>query len=364
MWPARRLLLLVPILLAACSLPYRPGVVVRGSASFPGIAGLVAASGGKPVDVLVVHGMCTRDAAWAEDRIAAIAGTVGAHAPASRAPAAGNGIEVIERTQPLAGGTVRFHALVWSPLTAPLKRRLDYDRTATPTDCAADAECKPVRALLNGMVKDRLLDDCLSDVLVYEGAAGAAIRTAMVDTVARVLAAQADDDGPLAVVAESLGSKMLFDTLSAMLASPEPATRELGRRAAQRLGLLFMAGNQLPLLGLGALPLGTQPARADTDSDALQRFLALRRQSPGGRDGGFRRLNLVAFSDPNDVLSYQLLPARYAAPDVAVADVLVSNARTWFGLVENPVAAHLGYLENPEVGRLIACGFPEMAGCR
>jgi hypothetical protein len=73
-------------------------------------------------------------------------------------------------------------------------------------------------------------------------------------------------------------------------------------------------------------------------------------------------------------LSYRLLPARYAAPDmrvpdmrvpdVAVADVLVSNARTWLGLIENPVAAHLDYLENAEVGDLIACGFPRFAGCR
>ena len=31
---------------------------------------------------------------------------------------------------------------------------------------------------------------------------------------------------------------------------------------------------------------------------------------------------MVAFTDPNDLLSYRLLPARYAAPDVAVADAL------------------------------------------
>lgn len=73
---------------------------------------------------------------------------------------------------------------------------------------------------------------------------------------------------------------------------------------------------------------------------------------------------MVAFTDPNDLLSYRLLPARYAAPDVAVADVLVSNARTWLGLIENPVAAHMNYLANPDVGKLITCGFPQVAGCK
>ena len=76
------------------------------------------------------------------------------------------------------------------------------------------------------------------------------------------------------------------------------------------------------------------------------------------------RLAVVAFTDPNDLLSYRLLPGRYAAPDVAVADVLVSNARTWLGLIEDPVAAHLDYLENPAVADMIACGDPRFSGCR
>jgi hypothetical protein len=49
---------------------------------------------------------------------------------------------------------------------------------------------------------------------------------------------------------------------------------------------------------------------------------------------------------------------------VAVADVLVSNARSWLGLLENPVAAHLDYLANPQVGDMIACGYPRAQPCR
>lgn len=373
MWPVRLFHSLVCCvvfgLLGGCATPYRPPAVVRTSAAFPGIAGIVAQAGRQPVDVLVVHGMCTRDIAWAERRIDRIAGIVDDHAPPpSRALATPpNGIEVVERTRTLAGGTVRFHALVWSPLTAPLKRQLDFDATGTPTDCTRDAECKPQRARLNGYVKDTLLNDCLSDVLVYEGAAHAAIRSAMVDTVARVMEADPDtgtDAGAaptLVVVAESLGSKILFDALSSMLESSQPHTRALGQRAARRLGLLFMAGNQLPILGLAEQPAA---ATALPAQDALQRFLTLRRSGTERRSDTLARLAVVAFSDPNDLLSYRLLPARYAADDVAVADVLVSNARTWLGLIENPVAAHLDYLMNPDLGALIACGWPQVAGCR
>jgi hypothetical protein len=356
-------LLALLLLLAGCSTPYRPPVVVRDSTPFPGVAGIVAANGTRPVDLILVHGMCTQDAGWAARSIDRIAGAVGAHAPAAtRSPGTDSGgIQLVERTQQLAGGTVRFHALLWSPLTVPLKRQLDYDHTAVPTDCASGQVCKPVRAVLNGMVKDRLLDDCLADAVIYEGASHAAIRQAMVETVSRIVAADPDPDGTLVVVAESLGSKMLFDALSSMLESNQPRTQALGQLAVRRLGLIYMAGNQLPILGLAeqALVANAMPAQ-----DALQRFLELRRRQPTQRAGRLQRLAVVAFTDPNDLLSYRLLPARYAAPDVAVADVLVSNARTWLGLIENPVAAHMGYLENPDVGALIACGWPRPAACR
>jgi len=360
--PSRLLapLALVLILLTACSTPYRPAVVVRDSAPFPGIASVIAADRSRPVDVILVHGICTHDASWAEKTIAQVAGIVEAHAPPAAA-AAGNGIQLVERTEQVAGGTVRFHAIVWSPMTASLKHQLDYDNTGTPTDCALDTVCKPKRARFNGVVKDWLLNDCLSDAMIYEGVSHEAIRDALVDTVSRVIEASPNDAGTLVVVAQSIGSKMMFDTLSSMLESNQPRTQQLGQQAVRRLGLIFMAGNQMPILGLAEQNL---VAHAMPAEDALQHFLDLRRRQAAPRSGAVSRLGVVAFTDPNDLLSYRLLPARYTAPDVAVADVMVSNARTWFGLIENPLAAHLNYLENPDVDALIACGYPKLAGCR
>ena len=364
--PLSPLRLLAPlVLLGACTLPYHPPLVVRDSTPFPGVAAIVAASGARPVDLILVHGMCTQDPGWTERSIDRIAGAVADHAPAAvpvpEAAAADGGIQVIERTRQIGGGTVRFHALEWSPLTAPLKRQLDYDNTAQPTDCASDQVCKPRRAALNGAVKDSLLNDCLADAVIYAGTSRAAIRDAMAAALVRILDANSDPDATLVVVAESLGSKMLFDALSSMLESDERRTQALGQLAARRLGLVYMAGNQLPILGLAEQNL---VAAAMPAQDALQRFLELRRRQPHGRNQPLRRLALVAFTDPNDLLSYRLLPTRYAAPEVTVADVLVSNDRTWLGLLENPVTAHLGYLANPDVGALIACGRPAAPGCR
>jgi hypothetical protein len=366
------LTLLIPGLLAACSTPYRPPIVVRDSTPFPGIANLVQTGSGRPLDVILVHGMCTHDAAWANHGIDRIAGVVSAKVP-EQAALADNGIQLVERTQQIGGTPVRFHALIWSPMTAVLKRQLDYDNTGTPSDCSAagTGECKPRRALLNGYVKDQLLNDCLSDAVIYEGASHGAIRDAMVESISRIVERNPNGDRSLAVVAESLGSKILFDALSSMLESRQPRTRELGQEASRRLGLLFLAGNQLPILGLAEQDIARRPDnRSAAAPDSLQRFLELRRRQAGipGAES-VARLAVIAFTDPNDLLSYRLLPARYAAPDmrdpdVTVADVLVSNARTWLGLIENPVAAHLDYLENMGVGDLIACGWPRAPSCR
>ena len=77
-----------------------------------------------------------------------------------------------------------------------------------------------------------------------------------------------------------------------------------------------------------------------------------------------RSLTLVALTDPNDLLSYTLPVERYASEEVTVYNILVSNAPTWLGLLERPDRAHLNYLDNPDVGRLIACGLPSSRLCK
>lgn len=355
--------------LGACS-TYSPPVVVHDSSPFPGVAGVIAQNGAHPVDVVLIHGMCTHTAAWASGAIGTISGMIDSHyggKPAAAQASTPNRIQVIDQTEQVGGGTVRFHALVWSPLTAGLKQQLAYDNTGTPTDCSAAGECKPRRAYFNGKLKDVLLNDCLSDAVIYEGESRAVIQQAVVDTLAQVLEQSEANGaaGPLVVVAESLGSKMLFDALSAML-QPEapPRLRELGQHAARRLALVFMAANQLPILGLAEQQVAAPQVERAKPMDALQRFLALRRAEAAPRSQSLAKLAVVAFTDPNDVLTYRLLPTRYAGPDVAVADVLVSNAVTWFGLLEDPFAAHLDYLQNKDVGGIIACGWPRTQACR
>ena len=256
-----------------------------------------------------------------------------------------DGIEIVERTIALRQGELRIKALLWSPLTAPLKRQLDYDLSA---------RLPATRAKLNAQAKDKLMDDCLPDALVYQGVARDTIQQRMAQAVLRATG-DAEPDAPLLVLSSSLGSKILFDTLLRMDASAQ--------RTIDRMAYLVMGANQIPLLALVDQQVAGLAATAARAPDSLYSVLLKRRASVSPRSRGTGKLNLVAFSDPNDLLTYTLERERYAGLGVEVVNVLVSNAPTWLGLLERPDHAHANYLLNPDVARMVACGEPRSARC-
>ena len=363
-------------LLAACATPYRPPVIVSRSIDFPGLGHLVKAA--QPLHVLLVHGMCTHDDDDADRSIDALHQAIERNIrtePLLRSAAIEPTprVRVYPRNDTFAFGDVRFHALMWSDMTTPLKRQLEYDKTGVPSDCGTvedPALCKPKRARYNGRFKDTLLDDCLADALIYQGDSRAAIRSSMIAALTEVMQEIARDEGSVAIVTESLGSKIAFDALVSMLDKPaNPPEAAAAELLAVRLGAVYMEANQLPILGLADQDIGAMyappgaarpgPGKQLRAGDPLQRFLEKRQ--------GLARtpLKVVAFTDPNDLLSYRLLSSRYASfPNVELADVLVSNDNTYFGLLENPDAAHRRYGQNPDVAVLIACGRPKSDRCR
>ncbi|HEX8405195.1 MAG TPA: hypothetical protein VF670_11300, partial [Duganella sp.] len=221
-------------------------------------------------------------------------------------------------------------------------------------------------------IKDVLVDDCLPDALIYQGVARDEIQRRMRAAIMQVLAlSDAPPDLPLMIVSESLGSKIVFDTLLRMTREDagSPAA-QMATRAVDRLRFLVMAANQIPLLSLADQQIapagaGAAPVRQAVPAppDSLQLLLQgrLARQNRSLVD---RSLTLVAFTDPNDVLAYTLPAQRHTSANVTVYNILVSNAPTYLGLLERPDRAHRNYLTNPDVGRLIACGLPSSSLCK
>ena len=363
--------------IVGCSTPYKPPVVVRGSSSFDGLLELAKQQdGSKPLDIVMAHGMCTHTSEWAADSINSMMDVLSSqqprlekNTPASNIP--GTEIKMVRAEVTGGGASFRVSALIWSPLTARLKTQLLYDRTGDPSaDCATSKECKPERVKVNALIKDRLVSDCFADAVIYQGTSKGEILRQMKIALAHATASSLDissllaldlqkateqanmasalAEGSLAVITDSLGSKVLFDALDEQADEGASIARSAGIRTRQRIGLVFMRANQLALLSL-----------ADPDRRGSDPLKSLSNEkSPVLGAAKFQR-TVVAFSDPNDLLSYPLLGSSYRSAqwsDVQFADVLVSNDRSWFGLIENPWNAHTGYEKNPDVTRLMLHG--------
>lgn len=355
-------LLLMALLLCACSTPYRPPQLVDAGTAYPGLIDLAAQAG--IADVLLVHGICTHDAAWADLVVSQLMRSLNAATspPAAARVDGGPQVQIVPSTVETPAGRLRFNALIWSPLTTGLKRQLCYDQSDKSELCAGAPPYSYTRARLNARFKDGLIDDCLPDALIYQGVARDEIRHRMRDAILQVLGSGDGDASPLVVVSHSMGSKILFDTLLRM-SEEAPGSRAalVAQRTVDRMRFLVMAANQIPLLSLADQQI-TSAGLAPAVPDSLQLLLQKRLESNERRAD--RHLTLVAFTDPNDLLSYTLPPEKYARDGITVYNILVSNATTYLGLLERPDYAHLDYLTNPDVGRLIACGQPTSSLCK
>jgi hypothetical protein len=160
-------------------------------------------------------------------------------------------------------------------------------------------------------------------------------------------------------VTHSLGSRVVTDAFQEQARSVREFVDKTAQTPEDRIRLenlnealrnkqlrVYMLANQLPLLQLGTpLPpiVGQIDAYCRPDGKKYdQRFMA--------------ELSIVAFSDPNDVLSYAI-PVGYEdkymdsrlCPEVVNVSVNVVDPIDLFGMAEfvNPMAAHDGY-ENDE----------------
>ena len=188
-------------------------------------------------------------------------------------------------------------------------------------------------------------------------------------------------------ITHSLGANVLLDTLCEQLqcAETHPGAAPLAANlrnlqvaietSLARPTPFYMLANQYVLLELrkavplAELPFATAEVPAFLDIRNHPFFAKLRSQQlrdklissagvAGGRNTG---IDIVAFSDPNDDLSFLLppFPGGDTDPFITVQNVLVQNAAEYLWLLENPLAAHVGYYKDPDragILDVIFCG--------
>jgi hypothetical protein len=211
-------------------------------------------------------------------------------------------------------------------------------------------------------------------------------------------------------VTHSLGSRLIYDTLLALngkdvLPNADTFSTDEMHAASDYAGYLmattsafYMMANQLPMLGLAyedgthtsenggigydeirssspllktvpAVPLTPNTASATVSPASLNAnaniapvaFGRHRRDAAQKLKMPVDSLKIVAFSDSNDLLSWGI-PKWYQQkadaddPGVDFTNVYVTNSTHWFGVLEEPSAAHSNYLTSEDVWRVIHCG--------
>ncbi len=387
----------------------------QGFAGLADLAQLNKPAGGEalPIRVMWTHGMCSppdgtdpqNPRAWWETRtrdlLAAYPGARRTDAPAviEKLP---SGSRLIKETlsvpgrQPGTSRTIEFWFFEWSPITLPFKPRKFGD-----IESGKGNDYRYTRATLNASLKQGLIKDCFVDVVVYLGKNGDFIRSDAQMAVCELLdgrfdpatgCAGASDARYTALISESLGSTILFDAFRSLrldyvvarrdaverLLENAPETKAANRGGAVRtnkpsatartyranmasanatmrranansanvssamasLTSFFMLANQLPLLRFAG-------------NRSLEEFVtgATEMRKPGE---GAAALTVVAFIDPNDLLSFRLLPK---SDHGRVIDFVVSNANTYFGYAELPDRAHCNYIANGYVMHAIVFGY-------
>lgn len=260
-----------------------------------------------------------------------------------------------------------FYELTWSEITTKDKEVLSYDNSG---------EQSFRRAEVNDLLK-KFSNDTGPDPIIYLGEKRDDILTAFAQSLCwmasggwdtlpdevhqscPVIIPEQSYQDSYAFVSHSLGSRITIDGLQ-YIASVLDGQDALHYQALANIMKnkdvpIYMMSNQLPMLQLGRkIPemVNQKAMYCQADGEKYHERL-------------LRKTNIIAFSDPNDLLSYAL-PHDFARKYldsrlcINVTNININVARIYdaFGLgkLANPMEAHIGYDTDDRVIALIAKG--------
>lgn len=288
------------------------------------------------------------------------------------------------------GKELTFYELAWSEISREEKALLDFDNSG---------EYDFRRAKINGMLK-KFSNDTGPDPIIYLGQSRVPILAAFAQSFCW-MATQDWEELPKSgkhacmglndanadhiakdnyvIISHSLGSRIAIDgmqRIASLLASPEKrlasekqlfsqsqpsinqkvsfSTKAIQALQSKRVPI-FMLSNQLPMLQLGReLPevAGQETKYCDPEgANYKKRMLS--------------ETDIIAFSDPNDLLSYGIPPgfsekyidSRLCAK-ITNVNINIAKVMDAFGMADlaNPMEAHVGYDQDERVVAMIAKG--------
>ena len=254
---------------------------------------------------------------------------------------------------------------------------VELDKNLDPLPDGRNREAD--RAHLNRWLK-KFVNRQLGDPVVYLGTYGDSIRQTVADGLLKIASVEGtNEDNPYTIISDSLGSRVVFDTLKCVLdpsgsvgcTAPRASAKRVpeGTTKLQRLSdntvQIFMNANQLPFL---AMSLVTAPGENQSETDWLKRFPCDTVVLPIKSSKKSQEVQVVAFTDPNDALSYHLTRrfrarcsglAGEAKSGIRFINVRTTNAQwNYLFVLADPNKAHSdGFRENDSAIGLLIHGY-------
>ncbi|WP_262967092.1 hypothetical protein [Methylobacter psychrophilus] len=276
------------------------------------------------------------------------------------------------------GQELTFYELTWSGITRQEKALLNFDTSG---------EYDFRRAKINGMLK-KFSNDTGPDPIIYLGQSRVPILAAYAQSFCWMATKDWEElpntgkhacmglndsnadriaKDNYVIISHSLGSRIVMDgmqRIASLLANPEKhlgsmkqytlSTKAVAALQSKHIPF-FMLSNQLPMLQLGReLPevAGQQASYCYPDGANYKKRM-------------LKETEIVAFSDPNDLLSYGIPPgfsekyidSRLCAK-ITNVNINIAKVMDAFGMADlaNPMQAHVGYDQDDRVIAMIARG--------
>jgi len=242
---------------------------------------------------------------------------------------------------------IQLRALHWSDLTLSRKWRLE--------SIDADPNMASNRAGVTNMVRQHLINDGFSDALMYTGVYREPIIQRVIDNIQEMNEAQ---PGAINIfITFSLGSSILLDAIE------ELEKRGSGKLLEGRVELVYMLANQVPLINLGTEKLKKSQPIALSEPGPY-RYLEKVLNTTALKAEEKPKVRVIAFTDPNDLLSYPLDASSMGNLQDVYVNVAVSVAQRTYYIpflkefsVVNYFEAHTGYVYNDSVRQLLLYGY-------
>jgi hypothetical protein len=158
-----------------------------------------------------------------------------------------------------------------------------------------------------------------------------------------------------AIISHSLGSRITIDGMQRIAALAKDRDADFRASLQQKEIPIYMMSNQLPMLQLGR--------QLPEIHNQKSRYCQIQGEKYNQRL--LTKTPIIAFSDPNDLLSYAIpqgFVERYIdsrlCVDVTNININIANVFDAFGFgkIANPMQAHIGYDTDDRVIALIAKG--------